>query len=418
MALRDGVTKRGSTWSYVVRVRDPETGTSKPRWVGGFATEAAAKAARDEARVKARAGGYIDRSRITVSAVDSAYLDEWLDAHAMEIKPKTHQDYRHLINRHVTPHIGEVPLQAVRPARLTRLYRDLATTGGRRGTGLSPRTVEYVHAILRKAFRDAVVVDQVLASNPAERAKRPRGARHELGEVWTSRQLQIFLQVAGEHRLFAFYHLAAYTGARRGELLNLRWEHVNLDGAEVRIVGSASVIGGQRIEGTTKGGRARTVAIDLGTVQVLRDHRKRQAAERLTVGPQWRGGSEDYVFTSAWGEPVHPDTVSSLMPVLINRYNTREAEKKMSKLLPAARLHDLRHVHATTLLRAGVPVHVVAARLGHARPVDHAAGLCPCHRGAARRGSGHLRPCSRGRLMTAVSRSVSKRAPPDWGRGL
>ena len=56
-------------------------------------------------------------------------------------------------------------------------------TGHRGGTGLSPRTVEYVHAILHKAFRDAVVVDQVLASNPAERAKRPRAARHELGEV-------------------------------------------------------------------------------------------------------------------------------------------------------------------------------------------------------------------------------------------
>ena len=133
--------------------------------------------------------------------------------------------------------------------------------------------MEYVHAILHKAFRDAVVVDQVLASNPAERAKRPRAARHELGEVWTPRHLQIFLQAASAHRLFAFYHLAAYTGARRGELLNLRWEHVDLDRVEVRIVGSAAVIGGQRIEGTTKGRRSRTVSIDPGTVQVLRDHR-------------------------------------------------------------------------------------------------------------------------------------------------
>lgn len=228
--------------------------------------------------------------------------------------------------------------------------------------------MEYVHAILRKAFRDAVVVDQVLASNPVDRAKRPRGARREVGEIWTPGQLQIFLQVATDHRLFAFYHLAAYTGARRGELLNLRWEQVDLDSSEVRITGSAAVIGGQRIEGTTKGGRSRTVSIDPGTVQVLKDHRKRQAAERLAVGPEWRGGSDDYVFTSAWGEPIHPDTVSSLMPVLVNRHNERQAEKKAGRPLPAARLHDLRHVHATTLLRAGVPVHVVAARLGHADP--------------------------------------------------
>src|SRR5215470_2482713 len=84
------VMKRGSTWSYVIRVRDPETGLSKPKWVGGFDSEEAAKAARDEARVKARTGHYIDHNRITVGS----YLDQWLAGHAMEIKPKTLHDYR------------------------------------------------------------------------------------------------------------------------------------------------------------------------------------------------------------------------------------------------------------------------------------------------------------------------------------
>jgi hypothetical protein len=95
--LRDGVMKRGNTWSYVIRVKDPETGISKPKWVGGFATEEEAKAARDQARVNARQGQYIDRNSITVAT----YLDQWLEAHAVEVKPKTLQDYRHLINRHV-----------------------------------------------------------------------------------------------------------------------------------------------------------------------------------------------------------------------------------------------------------------------------------------------------------------------------
>jgi len=177
--LRDGVMKRGTTWSYVIRVKDPETGISKARWVGGFATEQDAKAARDQARVRARQGQYIDRNSITVAA----YLDQWLEAHAVEVKPKTLQDYRHLINRHVRPYIGELRLQAMSPARLTKLYRELATNGGRDGAGLSPRTVEYVHAVLRKAFRDAVVVDQILPSNPVERAKRPLKARSEPGRV-------------------------------------------------------------------------------------------------------------------------------------------------------------------------------------------------------------------------------------------
>ena len=204
----------------------------------------AAKAARDQARVSARQGQYTNRNSITVAA----YLDQWLEARAVEVKPKTLQDYRHLINRHVRPYIGELRLQAMSPARLTKLYRELATNGRRDGAGLSPRTVEYVHAVLRKAFRDAVVVDQILLSNPVERAKRPRKAR-------------------------------------------------------------------------------------------------------------------SYVFSTAWGEPIHPDTVSSLMTTLTNIHNDQQSEP-----LPHARLHDLRHVHATTLLLAGVPVHVVAARLGHADP--------------------------------------------------
>jgi integrase len=155
-------------------------------------------------------------------------------------------------------------------------------------------------------------------------------------------------------------------GARTADGVRRNWEHVGLTTAEVRIMGSAAVIGGERVEGTTKRGRSRTVSIDHGTVQVLREHRKRQAAERLTVGPEWRGGTDDYVFTSACGAPV-PDTVSSLMPLLVERQNKGLAEDS-DMALTAARLHDLRHVRATTLLRAGMLVHVVAARLGHADP--------------------------------------------------
>ena len=173
--LHNGVMKRGTTWSYVIRVKDPETGVSKPRWVGGFTTEQDAKAARDEARVKARHGEYIDRNRITVAA----YLDDWLEAHAMEIKPRTLADYRACIRLYAIPRIGHVPVQAVRPPTITKLYRDLLTSGGQDGQPLAVATVTHLHAVLRKAFRDAVIVDELIGSNPVERAKRPRAQAHE-----------------------------------------------------------------------------------------------------------------------------------------------------------------------------------------------------------------------------------------------
>jgi integrase len=298
-------------------------------------------------------------------------------------KPKTLAGYRHDIDHYIVPRIGRMRLQALRPAVISKLYRDLAEHGGRDGRALSATTVSHIHRTLRKALADAVDVEQLLAANPAARSKRPRSTTAEPIQVWTAHQLSSFLTAAHDHRLFAFYRLAAYTGARRCELLYLRWEAVNLDAAEITFGGSTAVVCGQRVEGTTKGGRSRTISLDCDTVAILREHRRQQAEERLAAGSAWTdtGG---LVFVTQWGEPLYPDTVTALMTKLINQHN--KSATPPARPLPHARLHDLRHLHATTLLLAGVPVHVVAARLGHADPAvtlrvyshvlrEHAAGV-------------------------------------------
>jgi len=236
--LRDGVIKRGGSWSYVIRVPDPAPGARKPRWVGGFETEEDAKAARDEARVRARRGEYVNRSTSTVAG----YLAEWVEAHASTVKPKTLAGYRHDIDHYIVPRIGRIRLQALRPAVISMLYRELTEHGGRDGQPLSATTVSHIHRTLRKALADAVQVDQLLAVNPAARSKRPRSSGAEPTRVWTAEQLHAFLTAARSHRLFAFYRLAAYTGARRGELLYLRWHALDLDAAEVTFGGSTAVV--------------------------------------------------------------------------------------------------------------------------------------------------------------------------------
>jgi integrase len=298
----------------------------------------------------------------------SDYLDDWIDSHAMEIKLRTLHDYRACLRLYVTPRIGHLPIQAVRPSTITKLYRELLTSGGRDGKPLAIGTVTHLHAVLRKAFRDAVIVDELIGSNPVERAKRPRAHAHEPGTVWTVAQLRAFLDTAAHHRLGAFFHVAAYTGARRGELLNLRWPDVDLEAKRITITGSTAVIAGERIDGITKSGRTRVVSIDDETIAVLRQHKADQAADQLRAGDSWRGVNDGYVFTTGWGEPIYPDTVTSLMTKLIHAHNYPEQGPRPSDQLPHARLRDLRHIHATTLLLSGVPVHVVAARLGHADP--------------------------------------------------
>jgi integrase len=135
--LRDGVIKRGQSWSYVIRVPDPATGITKPRWVGGFNTEQEAKAARDDARVKARRGEYVNRSTLTVAD----YLAQWLEAHATTVKPKTLGGYRHDIDHYIVPRIGRLRLQALRPAVISKLYRDLSENGGSSPPGGESRSI-------------------------------------------------------------------------------------------------------------------------------------------------------------------------------------------------------------------------------------------------------------------------------------
>lgn len=109
---------------------------------------------------------------------------------------------------------------------------------------------------------------------------------------------------------------------------------------------------GRRVEGTTKGDRSRVVSLDADTVAAMREHRTRQVAERLRAGSLWT--DTGHVFATETGKPLAPDTPSQLMPKLVAAAG-----------LPHARLHDLRRLHATTLLLANVPPDVVAASLGH-----------------------------------------------------
>lgn len=118
----------------------------------------------------------------------------------------------------------------------------------------------------------------------ADRSHRPGFCPHQVvGEA------EAFLDTAQQHRLFAFFHIAAYTGARRGELLNLQWSAIDLDGKKITITGSTAMIGGERVNGTTKSGRTRVVSIDDATVAVLRQHKADQAADQLRAGDSWRG---------------------------------------------------------------------------------------------------------------------------------
>ncbi len=137
-------------------------------------------------------------------------------------------------------------------------------------------TVRHVQRSLRKALNNAVLIDGILASNPALLAKLLKETWRVTRSMWTASDLDVFLESISGHRLHAFYRVAAFTGARRGELLHLRWSDLDLQEDIIR----TGVVDGESIDGITKGGRSRVVAIDPGTRRVLEKHRLAQAADR------------------------------------------------------------------------------------------------------------------------------------------
>lgn len=174
--------------------------------------------------------------------------------------------------------------------------------------------------------------------------------------VWDAEQLRQFLDSIEQHRLYPAYHLAASTGMRRGEVLGLLWNDVDLDGRRLSISQALlSVAYAVKIGDVKTGPSRRTIDLDPRTVSILRSWRKRQLEERLALGEDY----EDHglVFTGPDGTPVHPDFFSQTFDRKVARSG-----------LPRIRLHDLRHGHASLLLKSGVPVKVVSERLGHATP--------------------------------------------------
>ena len=107
--MRNGIVKRGSTWSYVVRERDPQTGKTKPRWVGGSKTRKEAEEKRDAARHASHRGTYVAPQSLTVAT----YLDRWIKAHEVELKPSTAASYRAKIESYLKPAMGHERLQSL-----------------------------------------------------------------------------------------------------------------------------------------------------------------------------------------------------------------------------------------------------------------------------------------------------------------
>jgi site-specific recombinase XerD/predicted RNA-binding Zn-ribbon protein involved in translation (DUF1610 family) len=330
-----------------------ETEERRRETKSGYATQKACQAAMNKLLVAVEQQAY---SSPTKASVKQYLTKEWLPAVKATIRPSTYNSYVQHVDCHIAPHIGSVKLNKLSGSQVNALYAKLAESGKQDGkTGLSPQTIHHVHACLHKACKDAVRWGQ-LSRNPLDAADPPRkkgdGSREM--QTWSKEQLRAFLEAAKDERLSPLWHLIAMTGMRRGEAIGLRWSDVDLENARLSVRRALIPINREVVvsEPKTAKGR-RVIALDPGTIEVLKGQAARQADERQEWDEAWV--ETGLVFTVENGEALDPESVS--------RY-WRQAVKKA--MLPTIRLHDLRHTHATLALQAGIHPKVVSERLGHA----------------------------------------------------
>lgn len=292
------------------------------------------------------------------------WVETWLTTYAgREASTRTQERYSGLLRKHVVPAFGATLLQKLAATQLDKLYGDMAAAGLSRGT------VRYVHVVLGSCLRTAVDKG-LLTRSPSDRASPPSGVQQSGGRSLTQIELRKLVAAFEGTPHFVAVALAAETGARVNELLALPWSAVDFARKTLRIDRALKPTKAGVVFGPTKTARSRrTIRIDEGSTAfaLLKSEHERQEAEQAglrgplpaNVKPIGNLLPDDaLVFPASALRPNAPRGYSALSHVVPH------VARKLG--LGAFRFHDLRHTHASLLLQAGVPVHAVSARLGHA----------------------------------------------------
>jgi integrase len=274
------------------------------------------------------------------------------------VNARTLERYEELMRLHVIPTLGNRRLQRITATEIDALYTELEKK-------LATRTVHHVHTVLG-ACLNAAIRKGLLVVNPASKAEAPVPGASEAGQVLDQDQLTALLNGFRSSVLYPMVAVAAFTGARRNEILALRWSDFDPARSILTIARSLeeTKAHGRRFkEPKTRRGN-RTIAIDEGLVGILLAEREKYL--RLTAGVA-DGADVDLSLVKLPDDAlIFPSPGDDVVQPRDARGVTKQFIRRAANLgFPTLRFHDLRATHETLLLDAGVPVHVVAARCGH-----------------------------------------------------
>jgi integrase len=345
--------QRGDAWQLrVFAGRDPVTGHK--RWTTKTVRGGKRQAQRELASLIVE----VDRGLAAgTDATVNDLLERWLELVSPDWSPSTLVQTKSAIRTHIAPLLGTIKLKKLKAADLDRFYAILRKRPGRRSPTLAPATIRRVYVIIHAALEQAVKWGWI-AVNPADASSPPKTRQPEIAPPSPEAVARLLAMVATEDpELFTYLSVAVNSGARRSQVCGLQWSDIDPSTGAVKF--SRAVVDGPdgiMVKGT-KTDRVYRVTLDAGTLDSLAHHRKAMEERAELCGVELPANAFVFSYAPAGATPWRPDGVTS-----------RWTKWRKKAGLDGVRLHDLRHFMATTMLTAGVPVSVVAGRLGHARP--------------------------------------------------
>ena len=340
--MRGHIRRRGvDSWQIAIyRGTDPH-GKKLYNYVTVHGTRRQAEQKLTELVRSLDTGEYVEPSRETVGQ----YLRKWLDMKRQKVRPRTIEFYELRI-RHLDKLIGSIPLQRLSPLHIEQAYSRLIRK-------VSPAMAAGAHRTLRAALNQAVKW-RLINVNPVTAVDPPRAPRPVVTPL-TLEQVGEFLKAAAKTPLYSLYLTSILTGLRRGELLALQWDDIDLEGKTITVRRTLTRGGSNPIFSPTKTRSGhRVVEISDALVSVLKDHRRQQKEHRLALGPIWQ--ENNLIWPNERGQ--------AMTPSVLHRHFKKLLEA--AKLPKSTRFHDLRHTHASLLLASGTTsLKLIQERLGH-----------------------------------------------------
>lgn len=339
------IRRRGAhSWELKIAIGRDANGKRQTRYESVKGTRKDAERRLTELLHQRDGGTLVSRNTVTVGD----YIRSWMDT--APLSAKTLERYREILAAQIDPHIGNIPLQKLRRDDLKRWHQALLKNGAKDGSPLAPKTIRQCHGIVAKAL--AVAVDgEILSRNVASRMTLPKIETEEI-QILSVDEIGAMLKRLEGHRLRPVAELAIGTGARRGELLALRWSDIDLDAGTLRIERSLEETrAGLRFKVPKTKHSRRVIALAPDTIDGLRIHRRQQLEQRMALG-LGTPPSDALVFPLVDGRPWSPDGLSDIWRNMVKNVT----------------FHSLRHFHASALIAAGVDVVSVSRRLGHSSP--------------------------------------------------